>query len=92
MPQIVNSVNARVSIRINPEDKALLMKAVSLSHTNITEFILQQILPKAREVVQEYEHQQLSNRDIAQIMALLDNPPFPNHRLINAAKQAKEYY
>lgn len=92
MPQIANTMNDRVSIRINHEDKALLMKAVSLSHTNITEFILQQILPKAKEIVTEYEQNQFSNRDISQIMSLLDNPPQPNARLLKAAEQAKAYY
>lgn len=90
MPQIISTDSQRVAIRLNSADKTLLAKAAALSHTNITEFVLQQVLPKAREIVAQ--HEQLSSRDTAQILALLDNPPPANARLQQAMQDFAEQH
>lgn len=92
MPQVANVANDRVSIRISSEDKQILLQAVALSHTNITEFVLQQVLPSAKKIVEEHQKMQLSQQDLAMIAHLLDNPPKPNTRLQSAIRMAKSLY
>ena len=41
MPQVISHENQRIAFRISSEDKAILTKAAELSHTNMTEFMLQ---------------------------------------------------
>ncbi len=92
MPRIANATNDRISIRINRDDKQILMKAVSLAKTNITDFVLQHVISNAKEIIKEHEKTTLSNSDITFIMELLDNPPKPNKHLIKASQMAKERY
>ena len=44
MPQVISHENQRIAFRISSEDKAILTKAAELSHTNMTEFMLQLVL------------------------------------------------
>lgn len=92
MAQVANSLSERMSIRLNIEDKQLLLKAVALTHTNITEFVLQRILPSAKQIVQEHEQKQLSARDLRLMLDMLDNPPAENARLLKAREQARLSY
>ena len=92
MAQLANVMSERMSIRLNAADKQILMKAVALTHTNITEFVLQRVLPSAKEIVKEHEQSTLSPTDLNFILDLLDNPPAPNERLKSAAALAKGLY
>ena len=92
MPQVISHENQRIAFRISSEDKAILTKAAELSHTNMTEFMLQLVLPKAREIVQQHEQKTRSQRDFVKIMDLLDNPPPINSRLQRAIQQVQEQY
>ena len=40
----------------------------------------------AKEVIQEAEHMELSERDSLRVLAALENPPKPNAKLLAAAK------
>ncbi|MEQ4986669.1 DUF1778 domain-containing protein [Proteus sp. fly-1089] len=42
----------RVSIRITTEDKSQLVLVASLENTNLTEFILRNVVPIARQVIE----------------------------------------
>ncbi|WP_080661284.1 DUF1778 domain-containing protein [Kingella kingae] len=53
MPQVISHENQRIAFRISSEDKAILTKAAELSHTNMTEFMLQLVSIKTREIVQK---------------------------------------
>lgn len=92
MAQLANAMSERMSIRLNAADKQILMKAVALTHTNITEFVLQRVLPSAKEIVREHEQSTLSPNDLTFILDLLDNPPTANEHLKSAAALAKELY
>ena len=41
---------------------------------------------RARAVIQETEHLELSERDSLRVLAVLENPPKPNAKLLAAAK------
>lgn len=85
MPRVAVEDNSRMSLRIRPEEKAILLRAVALKHTDLTEFVLRHALQAAKSVIEEADHVQLSERDSLRVLALLENPPTPNARLLEAA-------
>src|ERR1700722_6077862 len=86
MPRIAVEDNSRMSLRIRAEEKALLMRAVALRHTDLTEFVLHHALRAAKAVIEQADHVQLSERDSLRILDLLENPPAPNAKLLAAAR------
>jgi uncharacterized protein (DUF1778 family) len=75
-----------MSLRIRPDEKALLARAVALDRTDLTDFVLRHALSAARNVIQKADHLQLSERDSLRVLDALENPPAPNRKLIAAAK------
>ena len=55
--------NSRLALRIRPADKARLMRASALEHTDLTDFILKNVLRAADAVIIEAERVVLSERD-----------------------------
>lgn len=86
MPRAVIENNSRVSLRIRAQDKALLMRAVALENTDITDFVIRNAMQAARRVIEQAEHLTLSERDSLRVMVLLENPPQPNAKLLAAAE------
>jgi uncharacterized protein (DUF1778 family) len=78
--------NGRMSLRVRAEEKAMLLRAVALKHTDLTEFVLQHALRAARAVIEEADHVQLSERDSLRVLDALEHPPAPNARLLAAAR------
>jgi len=85
MPRIAVEDNRRLSLRIRAEEKALLMRATALSHTDLTDFVIRHALRAAKDLIEEADHVQLSARDSLRVLDLLENPPEPNARLLGAA-------
>jgi uncharacterized protein (DUF1778 family) len=86
MPRLAVEDNDRLSLRIPAKEKALLLRAAALRRTDLTDFVRQHSLNAAREVIQEAEHLELSERDSLRVLALLERPPKPNAKLLAAAK------
>jgi uncharacterized protein (DUF1778 family) len=86
MPRVAIEDNSRMSLRVRAEEKATLLRAVALKHTDLTEFVLQHALLAAKAVIKEAEHVQLSERDSLRVLELLENPPAPNAKLLAAAE------
>ena len=86
MPRVAVEDNDRLSLRLRTEDKATLLRAVALTHTDLTAFVLKHVLPAAKKVIKESEHVQLSGRDSLRVLDVLENPPAPNAKLLAAAK------
>ncbi len=86
MPRVAVEDNSRMSLRIPAEEKAILLRAAALRRTDLTEFVRQHSLNAARAVIQEAEHLELSERDSLRVLALLEDPPKPNEKLLAAAK------
>ena len=53
MPRAVVKDNSRMSLRIHTDEKALLMRAVALNHTHLTDFVLRHALSAAKAVIKE---------------------------------------
>jgi len=86
MPRVAVEDNNRMSLRVRAEEKALLMRAVALRHTDLTDFVLGHALRAAKDVVEEAERVLLSARDSRRVLELLENPPKPNRKLLAAAR------
>jgi len=85
MPRIPVENNDRMSLRIASEEKLLLMRAAALQHTNLTEFVIRNVVSVARKIINENERLELSERDSLHVLKLLDTPPAPNDKLMAAA-------
>lgn len=85
MPRTITD-NSRMALRVRSEDKALIMRAVALSQTDMTDFILRTALKEARSVIEEHERVKLTERDSQRVLDLLENPPAPNSKLLKAAR------
>lgn len=87
MPRPVIEDNSRLALRVQASDKAILMRAVALESTDMTQFVLRHALEAARHVIEQAEHFTLSERDSTRVLELLDRPAEPNAKLIRAARQ-----
>lgn len=85
MPRVAVKDNSRMSLRIRPNDKALLLRAVSYTHTDLTDFVLKNALQAAKDVIAQAEQVSLSERDSLRVLDALENPPSPNSKLLAAA-------
>ena len=81
MPRAAVDGNKRMNLRLQPEQKATLMRAAALRHTDLTDFVLKPALREAEAVIEESERIVLTERDSLLVMNLLENPPAPNARL-----------
>ena len=86
MPRLAVEDNSRVSLRIRPEEKALILRAVALDHTDLTDFVIRHALRAAKAVIEKADQVQLSGRDSLRVLNLLENPPAPNRKLLAAAR------
>ncbi len=85
MPRTVVDDNRRVSLRVRPDQKAVLVRAAALRNTDLTDFVLQPALREAAAVIEAADQLHLSQRDSLRVLDLLENPPAPNARLRAAA-------
>ena len=85
MPRVAVEENSRMSLRIHPNDKALLMRAVAYEHTRLTDFVLRNAIQAAKAVIAQAEQVSLSERDSLRVLEALENPPIPNAKLLAAA-------
>lgn len=86
MPRVAIDDNRRMNLRVLPEQKATLMRAAALRNTDLTDFVLRPALREAKAVIADAERVKLTERDTRLWLDLLDHPPKPNRRLIDAIK------
>jgi len=86
MPRMALEDNKRLSLRIKPRDKAVIMRASALVETDMSDFVVRNAVKAAEEVIERAEHVALSARDSQRVLDLLEHPPMPNARLLSAAR------
>lgn len=86
MPRVAVEDNSRMSLRIHSADKALLMRAVAYTHTDLTDFVVRNAMQAAKAVIAQAEQVSLSERDSLRVLDALENPPSPNAKLLAAAR------
>ena len=79
----------RIELRATKEEKRLLSAAAAYERLDVTSFIMQKVLPTAREVVDRAERIVLSSRDTERVLQLLENPPKPTEALLAAARRRR---
>ena len=89
MPRPALDENNRLALRLKSDQKAVLMRAAALEHTNLSAFVLNTAIQAAQTTIEREESRRLSERDSLRVLALLENPPAPNEKLIAAAKALK---
>jgi uncharacterized protein (DUF1778 family) len=77
----------RIELRATTEEKRILAAAAAYERLDLTSFIMRNVLPAAREVVDRAEHIVLSRRDSARVLELLQSPPKPPRALVTAARR-----
>jgi uncharacterized protein (DUF1778 family) len=86
MPRVSVESNPRFTMEIPSVEKARLVRAASLEHTTLKDFMLRNALNAAEQVINRAERITLSERDTRKVLELLDNPREPNARLVAALK------
>ena len=86
MPRVAREDNNRMSLRIRPSDKAVIMRASALAGADMTDFVVRHAVQAAQELIRKAEQVELSERDSLRVLDLLEHPPAPNARLIAAAQ------
>ncbi len=81
MPKPASERSERFNIRIRPTQKAMIARAAALSNKDMTDFILDKVLPEAEAVIKAVEKTEVSERDFKRILDLLEHPPKPNAKL-----------
>ena len=77
----------RIELRATKEEKRLLTAAAAHERLDVTSFIMRNVLPAAREVIDRAERIVLSERDTVRVLKLLENPPRPTPALMAAAQR-----
>lgn len=90
MPRLAIDNNKRISIRIHPDDKVVILRAAALTHSDLTDFVIHHALKAARDIIEKAEFVKLSERDSLRVLEVLENPPKPNSKLESAAKLPEE--
>ena len=86
MPRVAVENSNRLSLRIRAKEKAVLLRAVALKNTDLTDFVIRHALHAAEAVLEEAEHIKLSGRDSRRVLDLLEHPPAPNAKLLAAGR------
>lgn len=73
MPQIAIESNERLSLRVSTDAKKLIVRAAAIQQTNLTDFVVSNVLPVAQKIVDAAERVYLTERDTQMIMEILDN-------------------
>jgi uncharacterized protein (DUF1778 family) len=79
--------NDRIELRATREEKRLIAEAAAYEQLDITRFIMRNVLPVARGVIERSERIVLSPRDSKRVLQLLEKPPKPTAALIAAARR-----
>jgi uncharacterized protein (DUF1778 family) len=77
----------RIELRATKEEKRLLAAAAAYERLDVTSFIMRNVMPTARNVIDRAERIVLSVRDSKRVLKLLENPPKPTAALKAAARR-----
>jgi len=84
---------ARFDIRLSKEQKLFFERAASLGdYRNLTDFIVQSVQEKAKEIIRENEQIIASERDCRIFFEAITHPASPNEALRRAADKYNSYF
>jgi uncharacterized protein (DUF1778 family) len=68
----------RISVRISPAQKALIARAAQMQHTTLTEFVVENALQVASQLVGEEKQIEMTPEQFKRFCRALDAPPAKN--------------
>ena len=71
----------RLEARVSANVHTLVYKAAGYNGVTVSQFIIDAIVPKARNIVADYERIKLTDIAATMLLGLLENPPSPNTNL-----------
>ncbi|OGT65049.1 MAG: hypothetical protein A3J38_09875 [Gammaproteobacteria bacterium RIFCSPHIGHO2_12_FULL_45_9] len=74
----IEQKETRISMRVDPERKALIVRAARLRHTTVSNFILENAYSVAREIIADETQITMTKEQFAHMCHVLDNPPAAN--------------
>lgn len=81
---------ARFDIRLSKEQKSFFEKAAVLGdYRNLTDFVIQSVQEKAKEIIKEHEQIIASERDSKVFFEAITHPASPNEALRQVADRYK---
>ncbi len=75
----------RIDIRLSAAEKELITRAAASQQMDRSAFARRALLDRARKLMTQRERIRLSERDLARVMELLENPPQASPELRKAA-------
>ena len=81
----------RLQIRVGPADKALLERAATVSHLNVSAFVVQAAAAKAEEILAERSSIRLSEQAAVAFTEALERPAEVNDRLAQALRRKRKF-
>lgn len=78
MSTVRENKESRLSIRINPHQKAVIMRAAQLKHKSISDFVLENAYNVASEILIDDVQITMSKEQFEEFSRILDSPPQKN--------------
>ncbi len=83
--------DARLNFRLSSELKEMIEQAAAQLGQTVSDFAVSTLVSSARNVIEEHDRTELTNRDREQFIALLDDARVkPNETLAAAARKYKK--
>lgn len=82
----MQAATARLEMRLQPDDKGLLVRAAQIEGVKLGQFVLGPALAHARKVIAGAEQVTTSARGYRDLLDALANPPKPTKALIAAMR------
>lgn len=83
--------SARIEMRLSRDQKELLSDAALLRGQDLTSFALGVLLEKASAVIEEHRTRYISQRDMHELLKLLEKTSAPNAALRAAFRKLKQF-
>jgi uncharacterized protein (DUF1778 family) len=87
MEHAIDEPRKRITARVSDKVRETLEQAADLLGSTVNQFVVQTAYQEAQRVLEREAVIRLSQRDARKILSLLENPPKPNKRLKDAAKE-----
>lgn len=82
--------DVRLTARTSEENHDLVNQAAALVGNTVTQFLLNTVLERAKQVIEEHERITLNRHQADILFNFFDNPPPLNNRIKTVAKRHKE--
>jgi uncharacterized protein (DUF1778 family) len=76
--ETVEPKELRISMRVDPERKAVIARAAKIQHTTISDFVLENAYGAAREIIAEETQISMTKKQFEAMCRILDHPPTAN--------------